>query len=226
MKNWSRHLRLLPPEALLKTSEVDHADWNHQPLRGTIMRLRPRLVLSLLARQRFRRMLEVGYGSGVFMPELARHCDELYGIDPHNQHQAVSEVLARFDVAARLFSGSVSSLPFGDQFFDCVVAVSTLEFVDDLEAACLEIKRVLKPEGWLIVVTPGCSPVVDFGLWVLTRESAKNDFGDRRRTLIPTLLKHFAVQRRLTIPPVGSSVICLYTALKLCVPAERNIRAS
>jgi ubiquinone/menaquinone biosynthesis C-methylase UbiE len=210
-------LKLLPPEALHKTGEVDHADWNYRPLLGAISRTRFRLVVALIGDVKRERLLEIGYGSGVFMPELARHCDELYGIDVHPMTNAVRVSLAGVGVSAKLFSGSVTALPFDDDFFDCLVAVSALEFVDDLDAACVEIKRVLKADGAFVVITPGHSPLVDLGLKLLTGKSAKTDFDDRRTKLIPTLLKHFRVERELTSPPVGSSLVKFYTALKLRV---------
>lgn len=208
-------LRLLPPRALLKTGGVDHADWNYRPVLGAISRTRFRLAVSLLPGGRVARLLEIGYGSGVFMPELARRCDELYGLDVHAMPRQVAETLGGLGVEARLHTGSASEMPFAGDFFDCVVAVSALEFVTDLDGACAELKRVLKPGGCLVVITPGHSPVVDFGLKVLTGESAKTDYGDRRRSLVPTLLRHFDVERRLTSPALGGSLLCLYTALRL-----------
>ena len=64
------NLKLLPREALIQTGEVDHADWNYRPLLGMIQRLRFRLILRILAGRKYHRLLEIGYGSGVFMPEL------------------------------------------------------------------------------------------------------------------------------------------------------------
>jgi ubiquinone/menaquinone biosynthesis C-methylase UbiE len=215
MNNQQQSMRLLPPDALLKTGEVDHADWNYRPVLGTIIRARYKLVLSLLSTQRGGRLLEVGYGSGVFMPELAHFCDELYGIDPHPMPKQVEELLARFETVAHLYTGSVEEMPFNAAFFDCIVVVSALEFVADLDKACVEIQRVLKKGGSLIVVTPGHTPLVDFGLKVLTGKSAKTDFGDRRQSLIQTLLSHFVIEQRLTVPSVGSSMVHLYTGLKL-----------
>lgn len=216
MNHRNQGLRLLPPEALLKTGEVDHADWNFRPLLGSIIRARYNLAVSLLEARHFQRLLEVGYGSGVFMPELRKYCTELYGVDVHPMPQRVAELLATFNVRAQLFSASVAALPFEEKFFDCIVAISTLEFVDDLDAACVEIKRVLETSGSLLVVTPGHSPIADFGLKVLTGKRAADDFGDRRHSLIPTLLKHFTVRRRLTFPSYGSSILQLYTAFELC----------
>jgi ubiquinone/menaquinone biosynthesis C-methylase UbiE len=215
MKAQRQGLKLLPEDALLKTGDVDHADWNYRPLLGSISRTRFRLVVSLLGGERVGRLLEIGYGSGVFMPELARLSEELYGIDIHQMPEPVAESLRRFSIEARLFSGSVTAMPFEESFFDRVVAVSALEFVSDIDAACREIKRVLKPNGSLIVITPGHSPLVDFGLKILTGKSAKRDFDDRREKLMPTLLKHFQVERRLISPAIGNSLIKLYTALRL-----------
>ena len=216
MSSRNQALRLLPPEALLKTGAVDHADWNHRPLLGSISRLRYQLALALLPRApSVPRLLEIGYGSGVFMPELARFADELYGIDVHPMTEQVAASLARLNINARLFSGSAAMMPFDENFFDRVVAVSAIEFVDDLAAACREIRRVLKPDGSFIVITPGHSPLVDFGLRILTGKSAKRDFDDRRERLMPTLLEHFRVERKLVSPPVGNSLIKLYTALEL-----------
>lgn len=214
-KNVGGALRLLPAASLVKTGDVDHADWNYRPVLGSISRLRFRLVAALLEGEPRGRLLEIGYGSGVLMPELHRRCDELYGVDVHHETAAVTDALATSGVRARLFSSSVTAMPFEDHFFDCAVAVSALEFVADLDAACAELKRVLKPRGALLVVTPGFSPLADFGLRVLTGKRAREDFDDRRRSIIPTLERHFHVERQLAAPALGGSFLRLYTALKL-----------
>jgi ubiquinone/menaquinone biosynthesis C-methylase UbiE len=208
-------LRLLPRQDLLKTGEVDHADWNFRPLLGTIMRSRYHLARALLAGQHFGRLLEIGYGSGVFLPELAGFCDELHGIDVHHHHDEVAATLARAGVRAHLATGSMEVLPYADGFFDAIVAVSTLEFVPDLEAGCREARRVLRPGGTFVVVTPGISPVADLGLRLLTGKSARKDFADRRQGVRPLLRRHFRVERERTLPRFGRWLVHLYTALKL-----------
>lgn len=217
----AHQLELLPPEDLVKTSSVDEADWNFRPLLGFIQRKRFQLAVELLSRDRFRRLLEVGYGSGVFLTELQRHCEEVYGIDPHPMPERVERTLAGRGVTARLYSGDAAAMPFIDGFIDCVVAISSLEFIPDLNGACSEIKRVLTPDGVFVVVTPGSSAIVDFGLKVLTGNRAKDDFGDRRQRVLPTLLEQFAVQKRLSFPSFGGSLGRLYTALRLSKPPLR-----
>ena len=208
--------KLLPRTSLVKTSEVDKAEWNFTPLFGIFQRLRFRMILSLLPKRRFHRLLEIGYGSGVFLPELARHCDELYAIDKHAKNTDVARSLEPHQIQAQLFSGSALELPFGNQMFDCIVAVSCLEYIDPLDRAAQEIARVLKTDGCLIFVTPGNSPVLDFGLYLLTGCRANEQYGKRRDFLVPTLMRTFVVQHELTAPQIGRRLLTLYRAMRLC----------
>ena len=90
-----RDLHLLPRDALVKTNELDQADWNFRPVLGWVQRLRLRCVASVLTSSpRATRLLEVGYGSGVFVPELARHADDVFGADVHRNGAAVTTALA------------------------------------------------------------------------------------------------------------------------------------
>jgi ubiquinone/menaquinone biosynthesis C-methylase UbiE len=217
----SKGLQLLPASALIRTSEVDHADWNYRKLLGQIQRLRFRIVRGLLGEAHFPRILELGYGSGVFMPELAHRCDELYGIDPHPKQREVTEVLARHGIRAELHSGSAESLPFPDGHFDAIVSVSALEYVPDIERCCREMRRVLKPGGTLVICTPGFSPLLDLALRVGTGESA-NQYSDRRERLLPTLKRHFTTESEKSFPPFAGRLVRLYTGIRLrCDPASR-----
>lgn len=214
MKN-SATLKLLPPDALVKTGDVDHADWNYKPVVGAISRTRFSLIKKLFGARRFGRMLEIGYGSGVFLPELKKYADEICGIDIHDKHLEVAARLADFDVKAELASGSATEMKWKDKSFDAVIAVSALEFIEDLDAACVEVKRVLEPHGSVFIVTPGHSPVADFGLKILTGKSAKTDFDNRRERILPTLFRHFEVQQQINFPRATGALLKLYTALEL-----------
>ena len=210
-----RTLNLLRQDALIKTGEVDHADWNYRWLLGEISRSRFSLIKNLLADRHGKRILEIGYGSGVFLPELALHANEVYGVDVHDKSIEVSEKLAQLDIKAKLLSSGAERIDVPDNYFDFIVSVSTLEFVSDLDAVCTEIKRTLAPGGIVLIVTPGESPILDFGLKLLTGRSAKNDFGDRREKIIPTLNKYFDVRQNTTFPKFKASPIKLYNALEL-----------
>ena len=108
-------------------------------------------------------------------------------------------------------------MPYPNGFFDCAVAVSSLEFVHDLEAASREIKRVLRPGGSFLFVTPGSSPILDLGLKILTGNDAKKDFGKRREIVVPTMERHFRFERKMTAPALLGSVVRLYLGVR-CTP--------
>lgn len=194
-------MKLLPRAQLIHTGPVDHADWNYRPGLAFVMRKRFSLVLSLLPKHAHR-MLEIGFGSGVFMPELARRCDELYGIDVHEEVSAVEDSLEACGVRASLSRQSATQMTFDDRFFDCVVSISALEFIDRIEGAAEELARVLRPEGRLVAVMPGKSPLLDFALRVATGESAESDYGDRRERVIPALERYFHIVQTRSFSPI------------------------
>lgn len=207
-------LSLLPPASLLRTGPVDHADWNYRPLIGSVQRIRFQLICRLLGHKRFNRLLEIGYGSGVFMPELAKRASELYGLDPHPMPDEVESVLLRHGINAKLTSGTAESLPYEDNFFDCAVSVSAIEYVENIDQACQELIRVLRPGGSVIIATPGVSPIWDLALRLSTGENPEQ-YSNRRQRLLPALKRHFSVSQEIAVPSVGGTLFRLYTGLHL-----------
>lgn len=215
-----RGLKLLPPTSLVQTSEVDHADWNYRPLLGAVQRARFRLVLSLLGQARCDTILEIGYGSGVFMPELAARSRRLIGVDPHPRNREVTAALANVGIEAELHSCSAESLPVANASCDAIVAVSALEYVPDADVAAREICRVLRPGGVLVFVTPSHSPIWDLALRLSTGESP-SQYGDRRQRLVPTLLEHMQVATERGFPRFLGRNLRLYTGYRLAPRATR-----
>lgn len=207
-------MRLLPQDLLIQTSAVDHADWNFRPVLGQLQRLRFRLACRLMGNARYGRLLEIGYGSGILMPELATRCAELFGADPHLKDKEVTEALARAGIAATLARATAESLPFPSGYFDCVVCVSAIEYVPDLQRACAEIRRVLRPGGCVIVVTPGHSAVLDAALLLFTGQRA-SQYGDHRQHVLPTLRTNFREVSYIRFPPFVGHQLCVYSAIRL-----------
>lgn len=214
----SNRLRLLPRSSLTRTGEFDHADWNYRPALGFVQRARFRLVDSMISGTRVDRMLEVGYGSGVLLPHLERRCSELYGIDIHSFDKDVFEALQACGVTVRLKSASVTKMPFESAFFDAVVTVSALEYVQEIHAACREIKRVLRPGGEFIAVAPMSSPLLDLGLKIIGGEDAGANYGTRRERLLEVLGEHFSIEETRLWPPGVPSGLAIYRGLRLTLP--------
>lgn len=209
--------QLLPKSEIIKSCDVDQPGMNFHPLFGLIVRLRFRLLLSLLPPNHVHRVLEIGYGSGLFFPELARRGASLHGIDVHDNAGQVTRVLRRNGVNAVLLNGSATALPYRSGSFDLIVAVSCLEYMEPFEAVAAEIKRVLRPDGCLVCVTPGNSPMIDFAHDLITGRKAREHYRDRRDLLIPILKKTFVVQQELAVPSVPGDLLTLYRGLRLSV---------
>lgn len=112
------------------------------------------MVLQLLEGQHFGRLLEIGYGCGIFFPELSQHCGELVGIDLHRKAPLVRRMMDREGLEGHLGVADVLHLPFEENVFDGIVCLSVLEFVEDTSAALGEIQRVLKPGGLVVLGAP------------------------------------------------------------------------
>ena len=97
------------------------------------------------------RALDIGCGSGKSASTLIGLGYDVTGIDTSSE--AVSICEERFGDSASFLCGSVLDIPVPESSFDYVVAVHVLEHVadDDMARAASEIRRVLKPGGWLFI---------------------------------------------------------------------------
>ncbi|WP_038071827.1 class I SAM-dependent methyltransferase [Thermus scotoductus] len=91
-------------------------------------------------------LLEVGAGTGFWLKRLpyARKV----GLEPS---LAMLQAGRRRVPEATWVEGRAEALPFPGQSFDVVLLFTVLEFVEDVEKALVEARRVLKPGGSLLV---------------------------------------------------------------------------
>ena len=86
--------------------------------------------------------IEVGVGSGRFAAPLSIEL----GIEPSAEMRKIA-----ISKGIKVIDGVAESLPFDDAQFDFVLMVTTVCFLDDIEAAFKETFRVLKPQGYFII---------------------------------------------------------------------------
>ena len=153
---------LIPPRTrLAKTDSDDPLDYYYKPLTARVYRARLAAAGRLLGIGPFRRILEVGYGSGILLPELARRGTGLAAIDIHSAQGAVAESMRELGVDVELSTASLYEIPFEAGAFDALVCLSVLEHLTDLDGALDEFRRVLEPGGVAIVGFPVRNPVTD-----------------------------------------------------------------
>jgi ubiquinone/menaquinone biosynthesis C-methylase UbiE len=103
------------------------------------------------------RVLEVGYGPGLAIERIAARTREglVVGVDCSElmRRQAARRNRAGLDAGrVQLHVGSAGRLPLSDTRFTHALAVNSLQFWPDLPAALAELRRVLLPQGRLVLV--------------------------------------------------------------------------
>jgi SAM-dependent methyltransferase len=97
------------------------------------------------------RLLEIGCAQGLFLWTMQRRRGwEVYGVEPSTAAGAVAREEFHLDV----FQGTLEEAGFPSLFFDAVVLWDVLEHVPDPQATLREIRRLLSPEGVLILRVP------------------------------------------------------------------------
>jgi glycosyltransferase involved in cell wall biosynthesis len=101
------------------------------------------------------KFLDVGCGSGhnMLKAELELSCD-VYGIDPAPGSHGVGRFSELTDHHLKIMQGTAEKIPFQNQEFDVIFCSHVLEHVESEEKSLVEINRVLKDEGVLIIGMP------------------------------------------------------------------------
>jgi SAM-dependent methyltransferase len=121
------------------------------------------------------KILDVGCGTGANLVMLGEF-GEAHGIDV--SHDALS--FCRERGLERVRHGAAEDLPFEDGTFDLVTALDVVEHLDDDAAGLREFRRVLRPDGRILLFVPAF-----MFLWGVQDDVSHH----RRRYTLPELLK-------------------------------------
>ncbi len=155
-------LKLLPYSEYAGVDKDDPLRFYFWPIIGKLYRRRIELCLAECSGGK--RVLEVGFGSGLTFPNLDEEYEEIHGLDLKAPVEEVGDVFKAKQIHTRLQNGSVLSMPYEDGFFDTVLLISILEHLkpSEQQPAFGEISRVLKPGGQVVYGVP-----IERGLMVL-----------------------------------------------------------
>ncbi|MEX1029314.1 MAG: class I SAM-dependent methyltransferase [Paenibacillaceae bacterium] len=103
-----------------------------------------------------KKVLDFGCGSGYGTAYIADYCNEIVGVDI--SLDAISYANSNYNASNLSFKCiepvEEKSLPFLDLEFDMVISFQVIEHIKDTKSYLGEIRRVLKPNGVVIIVTP------------------------------------------------------------------------
>jgi len=109
-----------------------------------------------------KRILEVGFGSGLTFLNLHELYEEIHGLDLNAPAAEVAGVFKGKGIETELLNGNVLQMPYKDGFFDTVLLISILEHLkpEQLRQAFSEIRRVLKTGGQMVYGVPVERPLM------------------------------------------------------------------
>jgi SAM-dependent methyltransferase len=110
--------------------------------------------------------LEVGPGSGVYLPRLSALFQTVVAADierPYLDH--LGPLVQRYG-NVRLIEDDITRSRLASESFDLVLCTEVLEHIRDSPAALRGINRLLKPQGILVVTTPQRFSVLEMAMKV------------------------------------------------------------
>lgn len=139
---------------------------------------------------RGRDVLDVASGEGYGSAYLAQCARSVVGVDL--AEEAVAHASSDYSMPnLRYLVGNACKLTFPDASFDVVVSFETIEHLDNQQAFLKEIRRVLRPDGILIiswpnsdVYSPVAGPVNPFHVRELTRDELLSALGAEFRSCV------------------------------------------
>ena len=195
-------LKLLPRHEYAAVDRDDPLRFYFWPVIGRLYRRRVELCLGECSGGR--RVLEVGFGSGLTFLNLHELYEEIHGLDLNAPASQVADVFKQKGIETKLLNGSVLQMPYQEGFFDTVLLISILEHLkpEQLRPAFLEVRRALRKGGQMVYGVPVERPFMAAAFRMLgcdirqhhfstekdVRLAAKNVFDEVRIIPIKTLM--------------------------------------
>lgn len=116
------------------------------------------------------RVLDIACGTGAWLAELERLGAKVHGIDI--SERAIEQASQRLP-EADLRVGMAERLDYPDRHFDLVTCLGSLEHFLDQPAALVEMQRVIKPGGEVLLLVPNAGFLTRrLGLYAGTQQQA------------------------------------------------------
>lgn len=195
----------------MKWRPGDYDAWYETPLGGLSDRLEKDLVFSFAGPVKGRAILDAGCGTGNYSLEAARKGAAVTGVDDSFEMlSSACEKAGKEGLNIGLCLADAASLPFHDGRFDIVLSVCALCFIRERRRALLEMHRVLKSGGRVVVAVLSRSP------WAFIRKTkglfSESVYKDAefisprslRSSLKEAGFKQIRTETRLFYPPVNN----------------------
>ncbi|PIP29292.1 hypothetical protein COX27_02170 [Candidatus Kuenenbacteria bacterium CG23_combo_of_CG06-09_8_20_14_all_36_9] len=173
--------------------------------------------LELLGKNKYKNLLDIGFGAGIILPELAKHTEKITGIDIHKNIETVKEIIKDKNLNnVELQQGDVLNLNFSTESFEAIWCLSTLEFILDYSRALQEMKRVAKNNATIIIGFPLTNKITDLAYKIIGFKN-KEEHQNSQKELLPAIEKNFKIEKIKYFPrflPKGLGMYCTLKVIK------------
>jgi ubiquinone/menaquinone biosynthesis C-methylase UbiE len=144
------------------------------------------------------KILEIGCGIGTDLTNFAEN-NFVFGTDISRQSLNLAEKNFKLrGLKGTFIKASATKLPFNDEYFDLIYSCGVLHHIPDVKNAISEMKRVLKPNGKIIILLYNLKSPLGF-IFKLFGENLSDGFGNPYTTLytenkIKTFFRDFKIK--------------------------------
>lgn len=146
---------IIKPISPQERTILSHPENSSLLLERTISGLHDFLAGHLPAIEKSAKILDVGCGTGAWLSRLkAAGYTDIYGADLDTDQFKLADInISKVNLAWE-------KLPYADNTFDLITAIEVLEHMENPGFFLSELKRVLKPEGRIILTTPNTQSLI------------------------------------------------------------------
>lgn len=131
---------------------ADYDSWYETPLGRVSDAIERTHIFGLACVKPGEKALDAGCGTGIYTIELARMGARAAGIDNSLDMLLAAEAKAgKEGLKIDLLAADAGALPFREGSFDIAFSVGMLCFIEDMDKALSEMKRVLRPGGRVVI---------------------------------------------------------------------------
>lgn len=146
---------MIPTNELVELQETLYSSKN--PTRRWLHCTRRDWIISALKRSAHEntgRALEVGPGSGIYLPVLADLYDQVVGIDVEMAYLEHARRLSQRCPNLSLVADDITASRLEPKSFDLILCTEVIEHIANSRAALQSMRRLLKKDGTLVLSTP------------------------------------------------------------------------
>lgn len=195
---------MLPISRYEGVNKDDPIRFYNFPIIGGIFRQRVEKCLNELSGGK--RVLEIGFGSGVTFLNLNKTYKEIHGFDLTANVELITASFNKLGVRTFLKNGDILELPYQNNYFDSILLISILEHLkpEVLISVFRELHRVLKQNGQIVYGAPVDKKIMEYAFRLLGFNIKEHHFSNQEQiaVAIKSIFKEIAISN-VSVWPFG-----------------------